>query len=262
MRLGFRVPEEFQQRLVDRMPLLGYSRALVRLDRQPGQGKGRTVKARSRCGRWLVGEQRIGEDIVLFTELWVADEEARRQRAPHRRRFRFIYPDGVRSGRGSRGGRRLSPCDVKFLLNLSRAAAGQRLLDPFAGIGGIVLEAVGRGVIALCGDIEEALRVGLAQASGGRAAVWDASALPLPADCVDIIVTEPPYAPRRRDAVVACMVEAIRCLRGGGRLVALMDRPLSRAVLPAAAAKALQMEHDFPVRRQGFVARAICWVKE
>lgn len=261
MRLGFRVPEERQPSLVELMPLLGYSRALVRLDRRLGEGKDRTVRARSRRGRWLVGEQRIGEDIVLFTELWAADDEKRRQEAPHRRRFRFIHLDGVRVGRGSRGGRRLSSCDAKFLLNLSRAAPGQRLLDPFAGIGGIVLEAVRRGIVAICGDIEEALRVGLAQASGQRAAIWDAGALPLPADCVEAIVTEPPYAPRRREAVVASMAEAVRCLRRGGHLVALMDRPLSRAVLPASAEHGLRVEHDFPVRRQGFVVRAVCWIK-
>lgn len=199
---------------------------------------------------------------MVFAELWAADEETRRHEAAHRRRFRFIRPDGVRVGRGSRGGRRLSSCDAKFLLNLSQAMPGRRLLDPFAGIGGIVLEAARRGIITICGDIEEALRVGLAQASGGRAAIWDARALPLPPECVDAVVTEPPYAPRRRDAVAAATAEAARCLRRGGRFVALMDRPLSRVVLPAAAEHRLRVDHDFPVRRQGFVARAVCWVKE
>jgi SAM-dependent methyltransferase len=262
MRLGFRVPETRQQSLVEVMPLLGYSEALVRLDREPGAGRGRVANAGLRRKRWLVGEQRMGDDIVRFAELWSADEEARQQLAPHRRRFRFMYPEGVRVGRGSRGGRRLSSCDAKLLVNLSQTAAGERLLDPFAGIGGIVLEAARRGITVLCGDIEEALRIGLAQASGGRAAIWDARALPLPGECVDAIVTEPPYAARRRAAVAAAMGEITRCLRPGGRLVALMSRALSRAVLPAVDEHGLRLEHDFPVRRQGFVARAACWIKE
>ena len=262
MRLGFRLPEDAQEQLVQRMGLLGYSQALVRLDRQPGKGVGHADKARVRRKRWLVGVQRIGDDLVTFTELWAADERNRLESAPHRRRFPFAYPEGVSAGLGSRGERRLSPCDARFLLNLAQAGPGRRILDPFAGIGGIALEAVERGITAICGDIEEALRLGLSRISGGHAYIWDARALPLRDDCVDAVVTEPPYSHPRQDAVVASMSEASRCLRPGGRFAALMDGVLTEAVLPEAAANGLRIEHDFPVRRQGFVARAICWIKE
>jgi len=262
MRLGFHLPEDAQEQLVQRMGLPGYSQALVRLDRRPGEGVGRTDRARVRRERWLVGTQRIGEDLVTYAELWAADERDRLESAPHRRRFPFAYPEGVSAGLGGRGERRLSPCDARFLLNLAQAKPGWRVLDPFAGIGGIVLEAVRRGITAICGDIEEALRLGLARISDGRACIWDARALPLPAGCVDAVVTEPPYSHAWRDAVVASLAEASRCLRPGGRFVALMDGALTEAVLPEAASTGLRVEHDFPVRRQGFVARAICWVKE
>jgi SAM-dependent methyltransferase len=261
MRLRFHALEGAQDQLVERMGLLGYSQALVRLDRQPGQGVGRTVKARLRWERWLAGAQRVGDDIVVFTELWSADEGERRRSAPHRRRFPFAYPRGPRAGLGRRGERRLSPCDARFLLNLSQAKPGQRVLDPFAGIGGIVLQAAARGITTVCGDLEEALRLGLAQISGGRACVWDACALPLRDGCVEVVVTEPPYSPALRQAVAATVPEMARCLCPGGRLVALMDEPLSKAVRPAVEAQGLSVEHEFRVRRQGFLARAVCWIK-
>ena len=63
-----------ERELQARCPRLGYSEALVRLERLDAQPAGQTARARR---RWLTGEQRWGDDVVRFTELWAADEARR-----------------------------------------------------------------------------------------------------------------------------------------------------------------------------------------
>ena len=259
MRFGFRPVAGTETDLVSLMPLLGYSQALVRAERLVGEGVGRSDTAKLRRGRWPVGPQRMGDDLVVYTELWSTDEAERVEASPHKRPFPMVYDGRVTETLGSRGERRLSPCDAKFLVNLSQARPGEALLDPYAGIGGIIDAAGGRGLRVLAGDIEEALRLGLHEVTGGMACIWDARRLPLADACADVVVAEPTYSVGRREQVVESLEEMARCLRPAGRLVMLMDPPLYAQVMPAAAPLGLRTEHDLAVRRQGFVARAVCW---
>ena len=259
MRLQFSLPEERQEELARRVTRLGYSLALIRFDRRIGAGTGRRDSAEVRSKRWKLGTQRVGEDLLDFAELWSADEEERLGRSPHARPFRFIYDGEITEGLGSRGERRLSPCDAKFLFNISGAKPGDLLLDPYVGLGGIVGVALNHGVRVACGDIDDALRIGLGDLADGRVCIWNATHLPLPDSCVDVVVTEPPYSIRRRSAVCDSIAQMQRCVRPGGRIVMLVDPPLYEMVLPAARLSGLEPELDFPVRRRGFVARAIRW---
>ncbi len=259
MRLQFSLPEELQDELTRRVQWLGYSQALVRVDPRHGLGKGRKDRALVRAKRWLLGTQRVGDDLVDFSELWVADEAERVEGSPHARPFRFIYRGEIAESLGSRGERRLSPCDARFLVNITPTKPGDVLLDPYAGLGGIVSVALGRGVRVICGDIDDALRIGLGNLTGGMAAIWDATDLPLPDRCADVIVTEPPYSVGRREAVCDSVFEMARCLRPGGRIAILVDPPLYEMIGPAAEACGLEPEREFPVRRRGFLATAIVW---
>ncbi|NSW55332.1 MAG: hypothetical protein HPY44_04920 [Armatimonadetes bacterium] len=250
MKMRLTCPHELEAELIRRAGFLGYCVALSRVTRVPGAGS-RLSQGRKHSGRVLRGEYRVGDDLVRYEPIWTSDEERRASASPHRREF-LLDVDGfaVRS-MARRRYRRLSVCDARLLLNLARLDEGATVLDPYAGIGGIVLEARQRGLRTICGDVDPALRLGLAELSGGLAAVWDATMLPLRDCCCDAVVTEPPYLGAAHGAVVVALPELARCVRPGGRLSMLVTRELGREVLRAAHGIGLVCMETYELRREG-----------
>lgn len=124
-----------------------------------------------------------------------------RDRAPDRRSFLLVCADGVarrvpgyRGGRDPLSHRALPATDARLLVNLVHDPARGRLLDPFAGAGGIVLEAAAGGWTVASADVDRALRYGLAELAWAHA-VADARALPFATGAFAAVATEPPYHP-------------------------------------------------------------------
>ena len=250
MKLRLTCPCDLEPELIRRAGFLGYSVALSRVTRVPGAGQ-EVSQGRRHSGRILRGNYRIGHDLVQCEPLWIADEKERADASPHRREF-LLDVEGVPvSSMARRRYRRLSVCDARLLLNLARLAEGATVLEPYAGIGGIVVEARRRGIRVICGDVDPALRLGLAELSGGLASVWDAGMLPLRDGCCDAVVTEPPYLGSEHDAVAATLTEMARCVRPGGRLSVLVTRELAEKVLRAARGTGLACMETYELRREG-----------
>jgi hypothetical protein len=199
-----------------------------------------------------------GSDVVLVPVHAEPDEELRAE-APDRRSFLLECGDGVvrriagyRGGRGPLEHRALPPADARLLVNLvGRPGAGGVLLDPFAGAGGVVLQAAPAGWVAVSADADPALRYGLGELTGGRHLVADAAALPLDSGSVDGIATEPPYHDRATGNVVAAVAEAGRVLRVGGRLAMLVAAFQAPAVRAAADRAGLALDLDVAIDRKG-----------
>ncbi len=201
-----------------------------------------------------------GEDVVLVP-VHAEPAEALRAEAPDRRSFLLECGDGVtrriagyRGGRGALEHRALPPADARLLVNLVQRPAhggGGTLLDPFAGAGGVVLQAVRAGWTPVSADVDPTLRHGLAELSGGRHVVAGAAALPLGASSVDAVATEPPYHGSATATVVAAVAEAARVLRPGGRLAMLVATAQAPAVRAAAGASGLAVDVDVAVDRKG-----------
>jgi hypothetical protein len=233
-----------------RLPRLGYS---IAVDLLAAEGRGPAVRWRGRGWRL----------VRLHTE----DAAAVRERAPDRREFLFEAGDGrLRAVRGYRGdadplGRRGLPvCDARLLVNLVAAAGPGRLLDPFAGVGGVALEARAAGWTVLTADRDPLLRHGLGRL-GGAHLVADARRLPLAAGTLDALATEPPYARQVGALAGLALAETHRVLRPGGATAWLCAAWQAPGLRAAAAALGLQVVLDTPVDRKGLAVVALAWRK-
>jgi tRNA G10 N-methylase Trm11 len=109
-------------------------------------------------------------------------------------------------------------------------ALGNLVLDPFAGFGGIVLEGRRRGFAVVAADIDETLRPGLAEASGGKCVICDANHLPFPSASFDAIVTEPSFRRIHRESTLTALPELRKVLKPYGRMTLLISQDMYDAV--------------------------------
>jgi Methyltransferase domain len=246
------VPEDRLAAAAARLPRLGYSTAvdLLVADQPPGRG-GPPVRWRRRGWR--------------LERLHAEDAAGHRERAPDRRVFLVDAGGGpARPVRGYRGGagplerRGLPVCDARLLVNLVAPAGPGRLLDPFAGVGGVALEARAAGWRVLTGDLDPALRHGLGRL-GAAHLVADARALPLRGGSLDAVATEPPYDRSVGPLADQALAETCRLLRPGGATAWLCAAWQAPGLRATAAALGLRPVLDCPVDRKGVQVVALAW---
>lgn len=251
------VPEQHFEQAVARLPLLGYTVAVDVLEEVgPWRKKQRAEILRWRKrDYWLV---RVSEE----------NAEAAREAAPDRRTFILKNENGAREVKGYRGDggplsrRGLPACDARLLVNLVTPRLGERVtfLDPFAGIGGLLLEARAHGWMTLSGDVDARLRLGLYE-FGAAHTVFDASRLPLADESLDAAATEPPYAEEAGEAVNAAVRELARGLKPGARLALLAAAHQAESLRATAAAQPLRSLLDAPINRKGAECVVLAWEK-
>jgi Methyltransferase domain len=206
-----------------------------------------------------------GRDVVLLPIYDEPDAELR-PFDPDRRPFLLECGDGVvRRITGYRGGggplerRALPVVDARLLVNLVASRRRGKLLDPFAGAGGILVEARAAGWTTLSVDIDPALRFGLAELAEEHV-VGDTRELSFETKTIDAVATEPPYHPSARDAVLAAVPEISRVLRPGGRAAMLLHPDQAPSVRTAAEASGLLGELDVAIDRKGTPVVCLSWV--
>jgi hypothetical protein len=245
------LPERHLAAAGARFGRLGYSTAV---DLLAGQGQGPAVRWRGRSWR--------------LQRLHAEDPGDMRERAPDRREFLFEAADGrLRAVRGYRGsgadplGRRGLPvCDARLLVNLVAPAGPGWLLDPFAGVGGVALEALAAGWRTVTADRDPALRHGLGRL-GGAHLVADARRLPLRAGVLDAVATEPPYDRQAGPLAGQALAEAHRLLRPGGATAWLCAAWQAAGLRATADALGLRVALDTPVDRKGLEVVVLAWRK-
>jgi hypothetical protein len=238
---------------VERLPRLGYSDAVDGLESL-------TAKTADSV-KWRGGHYEVAR-------LYEADEDALREQAPDRRRFALQTSTGdVRDVTGYRGDggqlskRGLPVIDARLLVNLVYTAEpGTRLLDPFAGVGGILIEAVASGFQVLSGDLDPVLRFGLRN-TGAAHCVFDARQLPYADNTLDVIATEPPYDPQALDAVAATLGEMARVLKPDGRITMLCVPSQASTLRQQGDVLGLVSLLDSPIDRKGLPCVILLWQK-
>ena len=254
------LPAHALERARARLPLLGYTYAVDLAEPAQEHEAGEQPGARNRLVRW---RRRLYRLFRHYEE----DPERLRESAPDRRTFAFETEAGeVRAIRGYRGDsgslsrRGLPVPDARMLVNLAFVGAGAAFRDPFAGVGGIVLEALAHAYGVLSCDRDTALRHGLSSL-GATHLVADARRLPLGAVTVDTIATEPPYERGAEDPVVASFVEMHRVLKDGGRLAMLCAAWQVEGLRQRAASIGLISYHEAPIDRKGTECAVLAWEK-
>ena len=258
--LWIALPEAALDEAIRRLPRLGYCDAVDLLAPIEGQARGRVSPTAGEVVRWRGRSHRL---MRLYEE----DPVELRDRAPDRRAFLLATPAGaVRRVVGYRGDggplsrRGLPVVDARLLVNLVFAPAVGVFLDPFAGVGGVALEALAAGWQVVTVDVDPALRHGLS-ALGARHVVADAGLLPILDGSVQAIATEPPYDRAAEGAVLHGVREMARVLAGGGRLAMLVADWQRETLVAEAARLDLTAELDCPIDRKGLPVVAMAWRK-
>jgi SAM-dependent methyltransferase len=243
---------------VRRLSGLGYSGA-VDVVRPPDDAV-EVPHSRSEVARWKRGD-------VELLRVYEESDERLRSSAPDRRTFLLECGDGVvrpiagyRGGRGPLDHRALPVEDARLLVNLVASATGGLLLEPFAGAGGVVIEARSRGWTVASVDRDPTLRFGLQRLSSQHL-VGDAPALPFRDASVDAVATEPPHHPSATGVVAESMREIGRVLRPGGRASALVATHQADAVRRAAEEAGLTIELSGRIDRKGTDVTCLCWLR-
>jgi tRNA G10 N-methylase Trm11 len=147
-----------------------------------------------------------------------------------------------------------------MLLNLVHNPALGLLLDPFAGAGGVVIEALASGWEVIACDVDPGLRHGLRQL-GAQAIVADARSLPIASESVDAIATEPTYDLESAGWLDRALSEASRVLRSGGRMSVLCASWQADPLRSEARRLALHPLVDSAIDRKGTPVVALLWRK-
>ncbi|HEC57192.1 MAG TPA: methyltransferase domain-containing protein [Candidatus Syntrophoarchaeum butanivorans] len=172
----------------------------------------------------------IEDKAVIGKVIHTRDRRGFRDRLPHHRPF---FAPGV-----------LKPKLARALVNLSRLKPSERLLDPFAGTGGILLEAGLMGMVVMGLDIQEKMVRGasenLRELEHASLILGDARTLPFKDASVDGVVTDPPYG--RSSKIKGGSIEMLyrsalceinRILKYGRFAVILADRPVEEVITEA-----------------------------
>ncbi len=196
--------------------------------------------------------------------LYEEDPEELAGSAPDRRAF--VLPDeggprvvhGYRGDGSALGRRALAPCDARLLVNLTQLRVGAVLLDPYAGAGGVVQEAVASGLLVLSADLDPFLGLGL-KALGGRHCVADCRWLPFRDGRVGAVASEPPFAPEAAEAVVASLGEMARVVTPGGRISLLAASHQAPGLRAKGEDLGLPLLQDLPIDRKGTACQLLVW---
>jgi len=249
------LPAAHLERALGRIRRLGYTEAVDLVTATPREYT--CLRAKPLVTRWK------GREATLV-RVYEESDASLRAMTPDQRTFRLECADGVvrpvvgyRGGKGPLEHRALPVVDARLLVNLV-ALQGGRLLDPFAGAGGVIVAAHASGLVTVSMDCDRALRFGLAKLSASHV-VGDASAIPFAGGAFAAIATEPPYHASALATIVASIAECARVVRRGGRIAFLVASEQAAVVRDAADRAGLTLELDVSIDRKGTAVTCLCW---
>jgi hypothetical protein len=190
-------------------------------------------------------------------EVYVEDKKVLLERSPNNREFVIKTHDGaektVKGYRGSSGetGKRALPVyDCKLMTNLVYRLETVRFLDPFAGGGGIVLEAKSKNWEVYSLDIDPILEPGLLK-YGARHSTGNASHIPYKDDFFDAIATEVPFSKTAEEDIKKSIYEMERVIKENCEIVLMCAEHQSDMIRYIAKKASLFINIDEPLNRKG-----------
>jgi tRNA (guanine10-N2)-dimethyltransferase len=177
--------------------------------------------------------------IILGLEAAKTDRSSFEGRRPHLKPF---FHPGV-----------LMPRMARALVNISQVRAGEKLLDPFAGTCGILIEACLIGIEGVGIEVQSRLVKGASCNLSGLECsliLGDAKRLPFRASSIDGAVLDTPYgrsakieAESKEQLLVQSLSELHKTIKPGRRMIILADKPID-ALLANASFEIIQSHTD------------------
>ncbi len=248
MRMNVDIQCISEEEVVKRAKNLGYTQGILHCHEEPYLGE--ELQA-TNTARWVVGWIRIKDKKLFLREIYRQDENELIMSAPHNRDF-LIERDGIITyAKGHRYHRGISPNDAKFIINIAEIESNEVILDPFAGIGGIILECRKRNLKIFASDMDIALRPGLAMIAKNKYTVADARCLPFKDNTFDVIITEPPFNTRFRQSVIDCLPELVRVNSKTGKFVFLIADDMYKDITENMFNLGFRLTASFTLHRHG-----------
>lgn len=252
------VPKENSHKIIERLEAIGYTDSFFLIDfNNPGKNK-TDLGARNLV--WKKKEFTIENFYKQNAELYVKEGADKRPFKILDSEDRVKNLSGYR-GDGSETGRRALPVeDCKVLLNLSVPREGDVILDPFAGGGGIVYQAIKQGLNVYTSDIDKTVAPGL-ESYGSYHSISDARDLNFKKDTFDIIVTEVPFSDKATETVVQGLANVIKFLKPDGRLSLMCADYQVKELGEAMQTLKLKEYNSSLINRKGTSVAILCYTK-
>lgn len=172
-----------------------------------------------------------------LNKVLIQDEQLYEEQSPHNRTFKIVSYDGEEKllngyrGNGTELGRRALPVeDARCLVNLSIPYTQSRIIEPFAGGGGIIFmyKYINPDIDITSIDIDETLRPGL-EYYGSKHIVGSSATVRLN-ETFDAIVTEVPFSPSATGQVVEAFRNLYNNLNEKGIIVLMCGECQDREI--------------------------------
>lgn len=173
-----------------------------------------------------------------INNLFIQSEELYENQSPHNRPFKIMSYDGFEKkiigyrGDGSEFGRMylLDKEDARCLVNLSMPFSEKKVIEPFAGGGGIVYmyKYINPNIDITSIDIDETLKPGL-EYYGSKHIVGDSAKIRL-TESFDAIVTEVPFSSNATNHIVDTMKNLYTNLNDKGIIVLMCGENQSEEI--------------------------------
>ncbi|MDR0502854.1 MAG: hypothetical protein LBH16_05975 [Treponema sp.] len=203
-------------------------------------------------------------------DFYCQDGKIYEEQSPHNREFKITGSDGeVKTvfgyrGDGSEYGRRSLPAeDARCMVNLSIPHRNKRIIDPFAGGGGIIsafryIEPAGAAASV---DIDPVLKPGL-EFYGSAHYVQNSAGVAFPENSFDSVVTETPFSANALGDIVSAFNKLYASLSDNGMYVVMCEKNQSDGIFSAMDKMGVFLLFSQKIDRKGTDVEISVWCKD
>jgi hypothetical protein len=205
-----------------------------------------------------------------INNFFTQDNAIYEEQSPHRRAFKILSNDGeVKTIFGYRGdgrefGRRSLPVeDSRCMVNISLPHKNKKMLDPFAGAGGIIYSfrfLVPDGTMTSI-DIDPVLKPGL-EFFGSTHHVMNAVNVSFAEGSFDSVITEVPFSQNAIDFIIQTLTKLNTCLSNSGVLVIMCGKDQVKKIYNALDGLGNSLLFNYAVNRKGIDVEISIWWKD
>lgn len=197
---------------------------------------------------------------------WEQDAQEIRKKSPDKRTFYLKTLSGqIKKIPGYRGdgtptGRRGLPViDARLMVNIAEILPQEICLDPFAGVGGILIAAKNSNLKIWSCDIDPGLKPGLEKISN-KHIISDSSKLPYKDESVQAVVTEVPFQITNKSTIISWLASMARIVQKNRKIV-LMAGPNQQKIFSQISLTELNLDFCHSLKRKKINTVIYRWTK-